>query len=177
MLPAARDRGFGPRWIGWGGVAVWLTLLLLPAIAWPDGGICGYAPGGRVVFTRAGQTIAAFTVATAESLAHRRQGLMHCPALEPGTGLLFVYDEIHPRTFWMKDTPLELGILFIDRNGRITAIERGVPGSRARIRSPGPVRYVLEINHQEASKLQAGDRMRRIVPDSTPNKPGREGPP
>ncbi len=70
-----------------------------------------------------------------------------------------------------------LGIIFIDGDGRIMSIERGIPGSRERIRSPGPVRYVLEINYAEARTLQVGDRMRRIAPDATRQNPDNEGQP
>ena len=93
---------------------------------------------------------------------------MHCPILEPGTGMLFVYDDVHPRVFWMKDTPLELAIIFVAADGRITAIERGRPGSLVRIPSPGPVQFVLEINHREARGLQVGDRMLWIAPAAQP---------
>ena len=82
---------------------------------------------------------------------------MHCPALGPGTGMLFVYADARPRVFWMKDTPLDLGIVFIDAQSRIAAIARGWPQSLTRIRSPGPARFVLEINYDEALALRVGD--------------------
>jgi uncharacterized membrane protein (UPF0127 family) len=163
--------------IGRHGLAAMLSLVLLPAMVGAGTFICGYPASGRVVISRAQQPLAEFTVTHAESSEQRRQGLMHCAQLEPGTGMLFLYDESRPRTFWMKDTPLELGIIFIAGDGQIMAIERGVPGSRERIQSPGPVRYVLEINHKEARGLRVGDRMRRIVPAAPRSTPGRKGRP
>lgn len=165
--PRPQKRGLRPRReaIGRQGAAAILAILLLPALAWSDIGICGYPPSGRVTFIRAGQTVAAFTVTAAASVAQRRRGLMHCPALEPGTGMLFIYEAARPRVFWMKDTPLALGIVFIAADGAVLAVERGAPGSLERIRSPGPVRFVLEINASEAQSLRVGDRMQRIAPD------------
>ena len=84
---------------------------------------------------------------------------MHCPQLPAGHGMLFIYDTTRPRVFWMKDTPLALAIIYIAEDGRITAIEKGSPQSLNRIPSPGPVRYVLEINQTEARGLRQGDRL------------------
>ena len=81
--------------------------------------------------------------------------------------LLFIYNAARPRVFWMKDTYLELAIIFIADDGRIAAIEKGVPRSLTRIPSPGPVRLVLEINHTEAQGLRHGDRL-RWTRDPTP---------
>ncbi len=158
-------------------LAAVLLLLLIPATAGSAPPICGYPASGRVAISRAQQTLAEFTVTNAKTSEQRRRGLMNCPRLEPGTGMLFIYDDDRPRTFWMKDTPLDLAIIFIGADGRIMSIGRGIPDSRERIRSSGPVRYVLEINYQEARTLQAGDLMRRIAPDSARIKPGKEGQP
>lgn len=177
--PRPPENRFGSRLglIGRIATAAILTVMLFPAMVWPDSGICGYPTSGRVRISRADQTMAEFTVAAAESVAQRSRGLMNCPLLRPGTGLLFVYDEARPRAFWMKDTPLELGIIFIAADGKIAAIARGAPGSLTRIVSPGPVQYVLEINYQEVKGLRVGDRMRRIAPDwSPPETTGKRRP-
>lgn len=179
FTPQAQKSGRGAclKWIGRNGVAALLSLLLLPAMLWSDTFICGYPARGRVAISRAQQTLAEFTVTHAQSSDQRRRGLMNCGLLEPGTGMLFLYDEALPRSFWMKDTPLELGIIFIADDGQIMAIERGIPGSRERIRSPGPARYVLEINYQEAQGLRVGDRMRRMPPAAARPISGGKGRP
>lgn len=166
-LPKKNRCGSRPYLIAWGGTVVMLTVMLFPAMVWTDTGICGYPASGRVMISRADQTMAEFTVTTAESVAQRRRGLMNCPMLSPGTGMLFIYENARPRAFWMKDTPLELGIIFIANDGRITSIEKGTPGNLTRIPSPGPVQYVLEINYQETQGLRIGDRMQSIAPDTT----------
>ena len=148
--------------IGRVGLAVALFFLLLPETGRSEDNICGHPARGRVVISRDSRTIAEFTVAEAVSPTERSRGLMHCPALRPGTGMLFIYEDIRPRAFWMKDTPLKLGIIFIAADGRITAIEKGMPQSLTRIPSPGPARFVLEVNHHEARQFQVGDRVRRI---------------
>ncbi len=148
-------------WMGRLGLAAALVILLLPAAAGAETLICGHPARSRVTVHRDSRVIAAFTVAEAVSVAERSRGLMHCPALEAGTGMLFVYADARPRVFWMKDTPLELGIVFIAADGRIAAIKRGLPQRLTRIRSQGPARFVLEINYDEARDLQIGDLVDR----------------
>ena len=82
-----------------------------------------------------------------------------------GTGLLFIYPDADRRVFWMKNTPLELAIIFASPGGSIMAIERGHANSTRRIRSPGNIQYVLEINSAEADHLRIGDQMTlRLIP-------------
>ena len=149
------------RLLGRSVLAAALVILLLPAAGRPEASICGQPAHSRVTVHRGSRVIAAFIVAEAASVAERRRGLMDCPALAPGTGMLFVYADSIPRVFWMKDTRIELGIVFIGADGRISAIERGLPQSLKRIPSPGPTRLVLEVNYDEARNLEVGDRIAR----------------
>lgn len=136
-------------------LAVTAVLSAIPAAA----DICGYARKGIVAVSRGGQPVAAFRVGLAENRTQYRQGLMGCPALEQGSGLLFIYPSPARRVFWMKNTPLELAIIFAGADGRIEAIERGAPESTRRINSPDAVQYVLEVNYREAGALRIGDRI------------------
>ena len=151
----------GRRLPGRSVLAAALVILLLPAAGRPEALICGQPAHSRVAVHRESRMIAVFAVAEAVSVAERRRGLMDCPALAPGTGMLFVYADSIPRVFWMKNTRIELGIVFIGADGRISAIERGLPQSLKRIPSPGPTRLVLEVNYDEARNLEVGDRIAR----------------
>ena len=137
------------------------VLAAVPAVA----DICGYAPKGIVTVSRDGRPVATFRVGLAENRAEYRRGLMRCPALEQGGGLLFLYPAPARRVFWMKNTPLELAIIFAGANGRIEALERGEPESTRRIHSPAAIQYVLEVNYGEAGALRIGDRISlRLLP-------------
>ncbi len=149
------------------GLTTALALLLMPQTAQAGADICGHPARGRLTVQRGGQVLAAFTVAEAISIAQRQRGLMNCPVLEPGTGMLFIYADARPRVFWMKNTPLDLAIIFVAADDRITAIERGIPQNLNRISSSGPVKYVLEINYDEARSLQVGDYIHRNTPAPT----------
>lgn len=127
--------------------------------------ICGYPEKGTLVVYRGDHVAADFQVALAESPEQYRKGLMGCGRITPGTGLLFVYPDARQRVFWMKNTPLALAIIFVSPGGQILAIEAGHPNSTHRIRSPGNIQYVLEINYAEADQLHIGDRFSlRLIP-------------
>jgi uncharacterized membrane protein (UPF0127 family) len=142
-----------------------LALVLLLTAVTASADICGYPQQGIVAISRKAHTVATFRVALAENRTQYRQGLMYCPALEPGSGLLFIYPEAARRTFWMKDTPLALAIIFADPEGRIKAIESGRPESPRRIHSPDGIQYVLEINYHESDPLRIDDHISlRLLP-------------
>jgi uncharacterized membrane protein (UPF0127 family) len=75
----------------------------------------------------------------------------------------------------MKDTRIELGIVFIGADDRISAIARGLPQSLKRIPSPGPTRLVLEVNYDEARNLEVGDRIVRSREAPEPQASPRPG--
>ena len=82
-----------------------------------------------------------------------RKGLMWRSELPDDHGMLFVFEGDAPRSFWMKNTPLPLDILFINSDGKIVSIARNtVPYSLASIPSAAPANYVLEVNAGFSSK-------------------------
>ncbi len=58
--------------------------------------------------------------------ASRARGLMNRPRVPSGTGMLFVYPGVVRRSFYMKDTLVELHVLFI-REGRVVEIRNMRP--------------------------------------------------
>jgi uncharacterized membrane protein (UPF0127 family) len=122
--------------------------------------ICEYPEMAKVKISRKGDVIKAVSVTLATTPIMRQRGLMFCPALSYGTGMLFIYPDAKRRTFWMKDTLIELAIIFITADGRIAAIERGEPGSIDYIQSPNDIQSVLEVNYGESRDLKVGDNIR-----------------
>jgi uncharacterized membrane protein (UPF0127 family) len=122
--------------------------------------ICGFPVMGSLAIMRHGALVTQFEVTLSQTPAQHRQGLMHCPALTPGSGMLFTYPDAQRRSFWMKNTRIELAIVYITADCRIAAIERGEPATTTSIPSPEGVQFVLEINYAEASPLALGDEVR-----------------
>jgi uncharacterized membrane protein (UPF0127 family) len=75
--------------------------------------------------------------------------------------MLFVFPDIAPRRFWMKDTPLPLSIAFIADDGRILETADMEPFDTNETRSREPARYALEVRRGwfEARGVKPGDRV------------------
>lgn len=120
-----------------------------------------------VVETSAGPI--AFSAEIAATAADRATGLMNRAQMERDHGMLFVFDRARQVTMWMKNTILPLDMVFIGEDGRIAGIAADtVPFSEAIISSPGPVRYVLELNAGVAAErgLSTGDRViHPVIPE------------
>ncbi len=82
----------------------------------------------------------------ADDPKEREQGLMKRPSMGADEGMLFVYPDEEPRSFWMHNTPLPLTIAFADRKGVIVKIADMVPYDESRVQSLYPAMYALEMN-------------------------------
>ena len=60
----------------------------------------------------------------ADSPERREVGLMGRPALAKDEGMLFVFEEQQPLSFWMENTIISLDMIFVDANGTIITIHR-----------------------------------------------------
>jgi hypothetical protein len=124
--------------------------LVLLALAGPAGAACG----DEVADLRGPFGTLRFSVEIADDAAERARGLMARERLPRFAGMLFVYEEVAPASFWMKDTLIPLDMVFLDAAGRVTRVHAGaVPGDLTPISSQGPVRAVLEINGGLAAAL------------------------
>ena len=90
----------------------------------------------------------------------RTRGLMYRRDLPSDAGMLFVSPETRDYSFWMKNTPLALDMIFIDEQRRVVGlIENAVPFSLAPLSVGKPSRYVLEVHagFSQRHRIQAGD--------------------
>lgn len=89
----------------------------------------------------------ALNVEIADTPQEQTQGLMHREQLNPDDGMLFVFTDDSPRSFWMKNTLIPLDMIFVNSSLDIIAIHENVPPcvtlSCPTYRS-GPARYVVE---------------------------------
>ena len=104
----------------------------------------------------------AYQIDIAKTSAEQEKGLMFRESLPQDTGMLFPQAEDHDIKMWMKNTPLSLDMLFIDKRGTIVYIARNcVPDSTAIISSGLPVRAVLEVAGGDTAKkhIDVGDHI------------------
>ena len=76
----------------------------------------------------------------------QQTGLMFRATMAAHEGMLFVFDGLERRCFWMKNTLLPLSIAFIADDGRIVNLAEMEPQSQDSHCSSEPVRYALEMN-------------------------------
>ena len=92
----------------------------------------------------------------------RQTGLMHRASLEENQGMLFIFEEESPRSFYMKNTYISLDILFINAENKIVSFkENAEPTDETSLPSNAPAKYVLEINGGliERWGLEIGDEI------------------
>lgn len=53
----------------------------------------------------------------ARSDSERNLGLMYRTAVPEGTGMVFVFEQLQPLSFWMKNVPMDIDIGYFDERG------------------------------------------------------------
>jgi uncharacterized membrane protein (UPF0127 family) len=102
---------------------------------------------GELWLTKAeGDTIRQLDIEIADIESERTIGLMHRWSMPDTQGMLFIFEEEEPRSFWMHNTLMGLDIIYIKADGTIESIAKYcVPKSDKSIPSKGPAMYVLEV--------------------------------
>lgn len=92
-------------------------------------------------------------------------GLMYRPALPDNRGMLFQFPRPFPASFWMKNVPVALDMVFL-RNGEVKYVAAAVPPCTADpCPSYGPgtsINQVIELRSGRAAQLglKAGDTIK-----------------
>jgi uncharacterized protein len=122
-------------------------------------------------FVRGDMTIlmpkGALTAELANTQASRELGLSGRHKMKNTEGMLFAFDVPGRYGFWMKDMDFPLDIIWINENGVVVEIERGLtPESYTNNKqvfiNQAEASYVLEINAGQAEKfgLYLGSKVR-----------------
>ena len=109
----------------------------------------------------------ALKIEIAQTQEETERGLMFRQSLGEKEGMLFIFPQDDIRLFWMKNTLIDLDMIFIDSTGQIINIAKQVPHSylgapeEEIAQAAGFGKYVLEVNSGLADKynLNAGDRL------------------
>lgn len=102
----------------------------------------------------------------ADTSLKRAQGLMFREHLANDRGMLFIFGDAQPWTFWMKNTKIPLDIIWMDEKKTIIHIERNVPictrqdDGCPQYHSAEGALYVLELGGGRADALQLQRGMR-----------------
>ena len=142
------------------GVAV---LGVLQTAVYGQAPVPAFRKDAELVFVSArGVTLARIDVEIAERATDRMRGLMFREQMDENQGMLFVFPVEEPLSFWMKDTPLPLDIIFLGADRTIVTIRKNtVPFAETSVPSDRPAQYVVEVNAGFAARhrLAPGDRV------------------
>jgi uncharacterized protein len=100
-----------------------------------------------------------FIVEIADDDAERARGLMFRDAMPEDHGMLFVFNDLAPRAFWMHNCKISLDILYFDADLKLVSASENVPPCNLppeqcpNYPSAAPAKYVLELNAGMAKRL------------------------
>jgi len=106
-----------------------------------------------------------FQVELAITAQDKAQGLMHRETLPDRAGMLFIYPNPQPVSFWMRNTLIPLDMIFIDDQGRVARVHHNaVPLDETPIYGGDAIKAVLEINAGLAKKYGISDTSTVVHP-------------
>jgi uncharacterized protein len=98
-----------------------------------------------VLATRAGEQHVKVEIARTEP--ERQRGLMFRQKLEPGRGMIFLFDRPEPLKFWMKNTYIPLDMIFIAADKHVVYVEENAEPltTTSRGTNEAESQFVLEV--------------------------------
>jgi uncharacterized membrane protein (UPF0127 family) len=114
-------------------------------------------PGPEVRLVSPAGEIFSLPVEIADEPGKWSRGLMFRDSLVGG--MLFVFPDEEPRSFWMKNTRIPLDILYFDADGNLDSVRSMRPCKKdpcPMYRSAGPARFALEVNAGVAEEHGVG---------------------
>jgi len=108
-----------------------------------------------------------FSVEIADTQEKQVLGLMFRDTMPADEGMIFIFPNEAPRSFWMKNTRIPLDIMYFDKDLIMVSISANTPPCRVS-RCPSypsikPAMYVLELNAGTASELGVGPGDRLLI--------------
>lgn len=105
---------------------------------------------------------ARFDLEVADDEWEEMRGLMYRREMQKGWGMVFIFEDEAPRSFWMKNTLLPLDMVFVRADGVVdSVVERAEPLTLTPRRSAGPAKFVVELGSgvAAASGIVPGARL------------------
>ncbi|WP_445736930.1 DUF192 domain-containing protein [Mariniflexile sp.] len=116
--------------------------------------------GELTIFKVADSTEIKLDIEIADTDFDIQTGLMYRESLQNNQGMLFVFDDVTERYFYMKNTKIPLDIIYLDANRTMVSFQKNAkPMDETSLPSNVPAKYVLEVNAGlvDAWSLAVGD--------------------
>ncbi|SFZ93282.1 hypothetical protein SAMN05428642_10344 [Flaviramulus basaltis] len=102
--------------------------------------------GELSIFKKDSATVS-LDIEIADTEYETQTGLMYRSSMQTNQGMLFIFEDVAPRSFYMKNTQIPLDLIFIDENNKIVSFQKNAkPFDESSLPSNDPAKYVLEIN-------------------------------
>ena len=147
-----------------------LVGMMLQSFGCKDG--AGKVLTKEVAFTKEGEltlkkaendsVIALLDIEFARTDYETQTGLMYRKSMQDDRGMLFIFEDVIRRSFYMKNTEFALDIIYLDEERKVVSIQKNAkPFDKSSLPSEAPAKYVLEVNAGLSDRwgLEAGDLM------------------
>lgn len=106
--------------------------------------------------------VAVIDIEIADNEYKTQTGLMYRQSMADSQGMLFVFPDEQPRSFYMKNTEIALDIIYISSGKEIVSFQKNArPFDDSSLPSGKPAMYVLEVNAGLSDRwnLEIGDKI------------------
>jgi uncharacterized membrane protein (UPF0127 family) len=111
-----------------------------------------------------------FTLEIADRTDTRAYGLMRRDSMPSDHGMLFVFGDEAPRSFWMKDTRIPLDIVYVDAGARVVSVKQMKAFDLGSTPSDGAAQYAIELNDGAAKEAGVKAGMMLKLPEGLKSK-------
>jgi hypothetical protein len=102
---------------------------------------------GELYLLKSGDSIKKLDIEIAENQYEHETGLMYRQSMKDTQGMLFIYPEEAPRSFYMKNTYIPLDIIFYSKDSSVVSFqENAQPLDETSLPSNKPAKFILELN-------------------------------
>jgi len=122
-----------------------------------------FTKNGELLFiSKNNDTIKQIDIEISDNELKREQGLMWRSKMADSIGMLFIFENEKPLSFWMKNTYFSLDILYLNESLEIVTIRKNtIPFSEESIPSDIPSKYVVEVvsDFCYLNNIEIGDKI------------------
>lgn len=100
-----------------------------------------------------------YTLEVAANDLTREHGLMMRDKMPGNWGMIFVFPDEEPRSFWMRNTRIPLDIIYVSAGGKVMSIKQMKAYDETPVPSDGVAKYAIELNLNQAAAtgVKVGD--------------------
>lgn len=117
---------------------------------------------GELYLLKQDDTINKVDIEIADTDYERQTGLMYRKSMEDDQGMLFIYPNEAPRSFYMKNTYIPLDIIFYGKDSSAVSFqENAKPLDETSLPSEKPAQFILELNAGKVKEwnIELGDKI------------------